>query len=66
MFYPNDVIWDGQDCSASSMCCQVNNPPWFTKILPNPTTDNIEMRVCSDGGRGTDDIPIELIELYIK
>ena len=66
MFYPNDVLWDGQDCSDSSMCCQLNNPPWFTKILPNSTTNNIEMRVCSNSPRGGDDIPIELIELYIK
>ena len=66
MFYPNDVLWDGRDCSGASMCCQLNNPPWFTKVLPNSTTDDIEMRVCSDGSRVTDDIPIELIELYIK
>ena len=66
MFYPNDVLWDGRDCSGASMCCQLNNPPWFTKVLPNSTTDDIEMRVCSDGPRIADDIPIELIELYIK
>ena len=66
MFYPNDVLWDGQDCSLSSMCCQLNNLPWFTKSLPNPTTDDIEMRVCANTGRNAEDIPIELIELYIK
>ena len=66
VFFPNDVLWDGQECSQSSTCCQLNNPPWFTKILPNSTTNDIELRICSDNGRNIDDIPIELIELYIK
>ena len=66
MFYPNDVLWDGRDCSEASMCCQLNNPPWFMKVLPSSTTDDIEMRMCSNSRRIHDDIPIELIELYIK
>ena len=34
MFYPNDPLWDGQNCRAGSNCCQFNTPPWFTKDLP--------------------------------
>ena len=64
--YPDDVLWDGQGCTAHSTCCQFNNPPWFTKYLPNATANNIELRLCTSSGAATDDIPIELIELYVQ
>ena len=25
--YSDDVLWDGQDCTSNSTCCQFNNPP---------------------------------------
>ena len=63
-FYPDDPLWDGEDCSASSTCCSFNSPPYFTKQLPSPTTDDIEARICLlDAG---DDTPIEFIELYVQ
>ena len=65
-FYPNDVLWDGQNCTSTSTCCQLNNPPWFTKNLPTATTDDIELRLCTHQGPTLEDIPIELIELYIQ
>ena len=62
--YPDDPLWDGEGCTSSSMCCSFNNPPYFTKRLPNSTTDDIEVRICQlDSG---DDSPIEFIELYVK
>ena len=30
VLHSNDVLWDGQDCTSTSTCCQLNNPPWFT------------------------------------
>ena len=45
-FYPADPLWDGVGCGPLSTCCSFNNPPWFYKQLPQPTTDNIEMRLC--------------------
>lgn len=67
VFYPDDPLWDGMDCGgpSGSACCAFNNPPWFTKTLPNPTTDVIELRLCSNS-RIHSQTPIELIELYIK
>ena len=47
IFHPNDVLWDGQNCTSTSTCCQFNNPPWFTKNLPTTTTDDIELRLCT-------------------
>ena len=64
--FPNDPLWDGQNCTASSSCCQFNNPPWFTKNLFNSTTDDIELRICTTWSASIEDTPLELIELYIQ
>ena len=66
LFYPNDVLWDGWNCTSTSTCCQFNNPPWFTKNLPNVTTDDIELRLCTSYAPHNEDVPIELIELYVQ
>ena len=66
VFYPNDTLWDGQDCTSTSTCCQFNNPPWFTKNLPSNATDDIELRLCTSGTPLSDDVPIELVELYVQ
>jgi hypothetical protein len=66
ILYPDDVLWDGQNCTSTSTCCQLNNPPWFTKNLTSATTDDIELRICTDSGPRYEDVPIELIELYVQ
>ena len=65
-FHSDDPIWDGDGCTASSTCCSFNNPPYFTKQLPNPTTDDIEARLCHSGSISDEDTPIEFIELYVQ
>ena len=65
-FFGSDPLWDGEGCGSTSTCCQFNNPPWFTKTLPTPTTDDIELRLCHYIIVPYTDVPIELIELYIK
>ena len=63
-FREDDPLWDGSGCNFRSNCCSFNNPPYFTKRLPNPTSDDIEARLCRlDRG---DDAPVEFIELYVK
>ena len=63
-FHPDDPLWDGSGCTTSSTCCSFNNPPYFTKQLTNPTSDDIEARLCR--WEGSEDSPIEFIELYVK
>ena len=46
-FYPNDPLWDGEGYGSTSSCCEFNSPPWFCKSLPQPTTDDLEIRLCS-------------------
>ena len=64
--YPNDPLWDGQGCGSASTCCQFNNPPWFCKQLPQPTTDDIELRLCEFSRPSVDDSPIEIVEIYVN
>ena len=67
IFYPDDPLWDGQGCGSVTTCCSFNNPPWFCKPLPQPTTDNIELRLCADGhSLSNEDIPLELVEIYVQ
>ena len=63
-FAEADPLWDGEGCTSTSTCCEFNNPPYFTKQLTNPTTDDIEARLCRLDIK--DDTPIEFIELYVK
>ena len=65
-FHSDDPLWDGAGCGPLNDCCSFNNPPWFYKQLPQPTTDSIEMRVCRDQGTDDEDIAIELIEIYVQ
>ena len=66
-FEVNDPLWDGQNCSATFSCeCTLNNPPWFCKQLPHPTTDDIEARICGTQPIGNEDTPVEFMELYIR
>ena len=64
-FYEDDPLWDGEGCGAISTCCSFNNPPWFCKQLPQPTSDDIELRLCGSEGLA-EDTPIEIVEIYIK
>ena len=63
-FQSSDPLWDGAGCGSNSTCCCFNHPPWFTKNLPSPTTDDVEMRSCRPAGDGI--LSIELVELYVQ
>jgi hypothetical protein len=51
---------------SGNMCCSLNSPPWFYKQLPQPTTADMEMRVCADEVRAGEDIAIESFEFYVQ
>ena len=66
-FYPNDVLWDGQGCDGlERTCCDLSNFPWFCKELPQSTTDELEVRICGNSRLSDEDIPINLVQLYIQ
>ena len=49
LWYLDDPLWDGRGCGGTNTCCSLHNPPWFCKDLPEPTTEDIEMRMCGYG-----------------
>ena len=65
----SDPLWDGEGCGPTNTCCYDSdrevNPPWFVKSLSSPTSDDIEMRLCTPGG-GSHTTPIEIVELYVQ
>ena len=63
-FYGDDPLWDGAGCGPLNTCCSFNNPPWFYKQLPQPSTDDIEVRVCRS--QNFENIATEVIEIYIQ
>ena len=63
-FYSGDRLWDGLQCEGEC-CSNGKSPPWFSVELPNPTTDDIEVRICS-AQQSFDDIALELLEIYVQ
>ena len=68
ILYPNDTLWDGERCDGFEVpCCTQSNMPWFIKTLNQSTSDDIELRVCcGDPYPINEDVPLNLIELYIR
>ena len=67
MFFPDDPLWDGQQCDNEGTCCTgANTPPWFRVELPDSTSDDIEVRICHDQDTNDEDSPIQLLELYVQ
>ena len=62
-YYGDDPLWDGAGCGPLNTCCAFNNPPWFYKALPEPTTDDIKMRVCINQGSSDEDFAFEKIDI---
>ena len=62
IFYPEDQLWDGEDCLASSTCCSFNGPPYFIKEMETATTDDMEARLCSVFVLSRSDIAVEFLE----
>ena len=63
--YTADPLWDGEGCGPTSTCCEFNNPPWFCTTLPQPTTDDIEARICLDEARFNEDVIVSLLDIYV-
>ena len=65
--YTSDPLWDGKGCgSLEEDCCTVPGLPWFHNVLTTSTTDFLEMRICANEVLGSEDIPVELYEIYVN
>ena len=67
VFFPNDPLWDGQQCDSEGTCCTgANTPPWFSVELSHSTSDDIEVRNCQDEETTNEDSPIQLLEVFVQ
>ena len=66
IFYADNPLWDGDGCAPGNTCCSNDNPPYFVKTLSQPTSDNVEMRVCIDGDTMFENVAIEIVEIYTQ
>ena len=65
--YTADPLWDGEQCNGlESPCCTSTTLPWFHKVLDSPTNEYIEARVCGDQSTDDENVPIELLEIFVK
>ena len=64
--YEEDPLWDGAGCGLYNTCCEFNSPPWFTKEISPPTSDDIEMRLCTNQGTSVKNIYFKTLELYVQ
>ena len=63
----SDPLWDGEGCGKEEKkCCEELGPPWFCRDLAEPTTKDIEVRVCTDESKSNEDVWVELIQLYVQ
>ena len=63
--YLNDPLWDGEGCGTTNTCCEFNNPPYFCTMLPQPTTDDIEVRICHDEPEFDENTIVSLMDIYV-
>ena len=64
--YLDDPLWDGAGCGPANTCCEFNTPPWFCKELHQPTTDDIELRLCVGSDLYDEDVLLEQYEIFVQ
>jgi hypothetical protein len=62
--HTSDPLWDGRGCESEGSCC--STAPWFTVDLADPTSDDIEVRICLNNAESEEDTPILLIQFYVQ
>lgn len=63
--FPDDPLWDGEGCGPTNGCCEFNTPPWFCVALPQPTSDDIELRICSRDILERDETIVTLVDISV-
>ena len=59
----SDPLWDSQGCVPGSNCCK-RGGPWISTTVTE-TSDDIEVRMCHYFDNRTENIGIDLLEIYI-
>ena len=65
----SEPLWDGEDCSDGEVPCCLRvrqHSGWFIKGISTATTNDIEVRLCTDEPMSNENVRIERIELYVQ
>lgn len=64
----NRPLWTG-DCgdlmTTVPECCNPNGPPYFSATLDEPTTENVDVRICTNVN-SPESVYVESMELFIQ
>ena len=61
----SDKEWGGKDKDALSCCKHRPGQPWFCKELLEPTTEDIEVRLCVDQATEKEGVFLEAMQIYV-
>ena len=66
--FPNDKLWDGEQCSHGGTCCTgANTLLWFSVSLGNSKVMVlVEVHITGTESTTNEDTPIELLKIYIQ
>ena len=64
--YPGDRLWSGSGCHTASSCCSFHNPPYFSVQLSTPTTDQTELRICTDEFSNDEMVIVQFAEIHVQ
>jgi hypothetical protein len=60
-------LWYGDATTGfGAECRQGGDPSWFTRVLDEPTSDPIEIRLMTDQPGGDEDVGVYQMELYVR
>ena len=57
-----DPLWEGHNCIEGNSCC--DRYGWFHRQVP-PSSDDINVRLCSDQDVGNENIFIDQLEIWV-
>ena len=62
----DDPLWNGKGCVRGKECCKFNDPPWFYRELPQPTTNHLRVTMYINSEASDENIFITEMELYVS
>ena len=61
----SDPLWDGKGCPVDSGCCAQMGMPKFYRKTFDPSSENIEVRICKDEAHSDEDVAVEELDIYV-
>ena len=63
--HTDNLLWDGEGCGPTNDCCELNNFLWFCTTLPEPTSDDLELRICRNEDSSNEDVIVSFVDITV-